>query len=71
MSPVNHIGCPACGMRIKEFEPDICLKKLDGSGEMYFYHTRCRYETERVASEGEEKWSLTHRSVFWDEGGAA
>jgi hypothetical protein len=69
---VDHIGCPACGHRIKEFEADICLKKRDGS-EMYFYHTRCASEPERIfASENSGVWSVTRRHVFWDlEDGAA
>jgi hypothetical protein len=69
---VDFIGCPACGHRIKEFEPDICLKKIDGSTK-YFYHVRCAREAERiVAAEGEDIWRMTYRHVFSDlEGGAA
>jgi hypothetical protein len=69
---VDHIGCPASGHRIKEYEPDIVLRKLDGS-EKYFYHVRYAYEPERiVATEGENVWRITHRHVFSDlEGGAA
>jgi hypothetical protein len=69
---VDHIGCPACGHRIKEFEPDIALRKRDGSVK-YFYHVRCAREPERiVAREGEDVWRITYRRVFSDlEGGAA
>lgn len=69
---VGHIGCPACGQRIKELEADICLQKRDGS-EMYFYHVKCEPSAWRFVSEDEpEMWNLTHRYLFWDvDGGAA
>jgi hypothetical protein len=69
---VDYIGCPAGGHRIREFQPDICLKKHNGS-EMRFYHNRCAQESQRIiATEGETTWSLTRERVFWDlDGGAA
>jgi hypothetical protein len=68
MKTVDHITCPACGGRIREFEPDIALRKLDGS-ELRFFHTEpsCEEAAQRVISEDEpETWSFTHRHLFWD-----
>jgi hypothetical protein len=69
---VDHLTCRACQGCIKEFEPDIVLRKIAGS-EKRFYHVRCAREPGRiVASEGDGVWSLTCRHVFWNmEGGAA
>jgi hypothetical protein len=64
---VDHIGCPACGQRIKELEADICLKQRDGRA-MFFYHVRCEEAAQRFVSENDpETWNLTHRHLFWDD----
>jgi hypothetical protein len=68
---VERITCPACSEGIPPDEPDICLKKRDGSAR-HFYHRRCAREPERiVATEGKGVWSITKRQVFWNTGGGA
>lgn len=63
---VVHITCSTCRERIREFEADIVLLKVDGS-EKRFYHTRCEEAARRFVSEDEpDTWSLTHRHLFWD-----
>jgi hypothetical protein len=68
---VETITCPACGEFIREFEPDIVLRKIGGS-EKRFYHVRCGDEARRiVAAEGHGVWGLTYRRLFWDVGRGA
>ena len=68
---VDHITCASCQERIRAFEPDIVLRKLDGS-EKRFYHRRCAREPERiVATDVDGVWIMTRRHVFWDMAGGA
>lgn len=70
---VGHITCASCQERIREHEPDICLKR-QSPGEKYFYHVGCKREPEMIVStEGRGVWSLVYRRLLWDdtEGGAA
>jgi hypothetical protein len=66
---VDHLTCPACGQRIREREPDVILKRLDGS-DLYFYHVRCAHVPEELVARDKEGWSMRFRRV-WEEDGAA
>jgi hypothetical protein len=46
---VGHTICPACGHCIREYEPDIVLKKCGGS-EKHFYHVRCSHEPGQIVA---------------------
>ena len=74
MRVVGHITCHACGERISELEPDIVLRKADGSVLRFFHAERsCAEASRRACSEGAQRtpWSLTRRHLFWDTGGGS
>ena len=59
---VKHLICGACGERIGELEPDIVLRKADGS-ERCFYHSSpgprrssSAWPALRRASRGRSAW---------------
>ena len=63
----DHIACAGCLGRIKEYEPDLVLRRLDGS-ELRFFHTRCGRAASRIMHEGEPNaWWLTVRHVYEEE----
>jgi hypothetical protein len=61
----DHINCASCRARIREHEPDLVLRKLNGE-ELRFYHARpqCAAAAQQVILESPpEAWRLTHRYV--------
>ncbi len=65
MRTSSQIICASCNGRIRESEPDLVLRKLDGSEPLRFYHTRCGHAVERLILDGEpDAWRLTVRHVF-------
>jgi len=56
------IRCSACRKRIPDHEPDVVLRRLDGTRRRY-YHTRCTRAALDLVTEAPNAWHMTVRHV--------
>jgi len=58
----TKIKCAACSKHIPDHEPDVVLRRLEGSVCRY-YHTRCTGAALELVTEAPDAWRMTVRHV--------